>query len=101
MTKNPFINAIVAAGYIVAVVFLMNHMTANLAVTKGNLLMPIAMLSLFVCSAAFMGFTFFFRPIEIYLGGAKKEAVRLFLTTLGTFAAITALAFASLIALYR
>jgi hypothetical protein len=92
MTKNPLVNALAAALYIVAVVSVMN--LARIFVKEEDmLLIPIAMLSLFVLSAAVMGFLFFFQPVQLYLDGERSRAVNLFLKTLATFAAITALLF--------
>jgi hypothetical protein len=95
MTKNPFVNAGLATLYIVAVVSVMN--LARIFVKEEDMiLIPIAMLSLFVLSAAVMGFLFFFQPIQLYLDGEKSRAVNLFLKTLAAFAAITALLFSVL-----
>ena len=94
MTLNPFYNALLAAGYIVLVVFTIT------AFEKPNspdtILIPIAMLSLFVLSAALMGYIFFYQPATLYLDGNKKEAVDLFLKTVGFFACIVVVLFATL-----
>lgn len=58
-----------------------------------GVLVGIAMLSLFVLSAAVMGYFFFFQPLQLYLDGEKKQAVNLFIKTVGIFACITALVF--------
>ncbi len=90
--KNPLINALLAAGYIVAIV---SFMTFGLKFEgpDNEFLIPIAMLSLFVLSVAVMGFLFVAQPILIAVEGDKKGAVRLFLQTLGIFAALTVVAF--------
>lgn len=47
---------------------------------------PIAILTLFVLSAAITGSLVLGRPVLMYLDGHKKEAVQLFLYTLAWFA---------------
>ena len=88
MTRNPLINALSASAYIVLVVSIMSYAGQH---TQGpdGLIVPITMLSLFVLSAAVMGFLFFYRPVQMYLDGEKKGAVDLFLKTVAVFAAIT------------
>jgi len=48
------------------------------------------MLSLLVLSVTVMGYLFILVPVQLYIDGAKKEAVSFFLRTVGWFAAITA-----------
>lgn len=91
MTKNPLINAFAASGYIVLVVSIMNYLSARLKDTPDKVLAPIAALSLFTLSAAVMGYIFGSQPLQLYFEGKKKEAVDLFLKTVGVFAVITAL----------
>ena len=95
MTKNPFLNALCASLYIVFVATLMNY-AHNSNLPEEGILIPITVLSLFVLSAAVMGFIFFYQPAQLYLGGQQKEAVHLFLKTLGSFAVITLLLLALL-----
>ncbi len=54
-----------------------------------SVLVPMAMLSLFVLSAAAMAYFFFSKPIQLYLDGEKKEAMDLLLKTILVFAGIT------------
>ena len=89
MTKNPYINAGAAALYIVAVVLFINSISGP-PDTPDTWFTPIMVLSLFVFSAAFMGYTFFFHPVQMYLDGQKQEAVSLFTRTLLSFGVITA-----------
>lgn len=89
MTKNPIVNALAGLLYIVLVVSLI----FNAQVIFGNeetILIPIAMLSLFVFSAATMGYFFLYQPLQLYLEGEKKKSVDLFINTLGVFAISTA-----------
>lgn len=98
MTKNPFWNAAFAALYIIGIVSLIQYVLAPLDVEKNvekTILIPIMMLSLFVLSAAVMGYIFFGVPVQLYLDGEKKQAVHLFLKTVAAFAGITATLFLS------
>ncbi|MDE2399971.1 MAG: hypothetical protein KGL67_03115 [Patescibacteria group bacterium] len=82
--KKPFIHALAAALYIVIIVLVMNVVTSILP--GKTLLIPMAVLSLFVLSAAVMGFLFLSEPIQLYMGGKQKEAVAFFGKTVGFFA---------------
>ena len=88
MSKNPFVNAILAIGYICIVASVMFYGTEHSSPVK-SVVVPIAMLSLFTLSALVMGFIFGSEPLQLYLDGKKKEAVRLFLQTVAVFAAVT------------
>ncbi len=88
MTKNPFINSLSATAYIAAVASFMFYGKGLFG--KGDtIFMPIMMLSLFVLSAAMMGYFFFFQPVRLYLDGEKKQAMDLFLKTIAIFAGTT------------
>jgi hypothetical protein len=91
MTKNPYLNALFAGLYIVLVVILINYGPVLVRQKPDTILAPIAMLSLLVLSAAFMGYLFFFQPVLIYVEGKKREAVHFFTKTLVVFAVITAI----------
>lgn len=90
MPKNPYIHAVLASVYIVAVVLAIN-IGSHHAPPKDNILMPMAMLSLLVLSVCVMGYLFIFQPFQMYLSGNKKEAITFFVKTVGTFAVITAI----------
>src|SRR3989344_5352184 len=96
MNKNPFINALAAAIYIVVIVLIINAMT-SFSSSEDTILIPMAMLSLFVLSAAVMGFLFVFEPTRLLLENKKQESVRFFAKTVGTFALFVVLFFAVLI----
>lgn len=89
MTKNPYLNALFAAAYIVFIVLLITYGPAFVRDEPDTILAPMAMLSLLVLSVTFMGYTFFFNPIQMYIEGQKREAVELFTKTVGAFAVIT------------
>lgn len=90
MSKNPIVNGLSALIYIVTVAFVMYFGTKNLP-KEDTILAPIAMISLFTLSAGVMGYIFGLQPIQLYLDGKKKEAVKLFLKTLMVFGFLTAL----------
>lgn len=92
MTKNPIINALLATAYIALVASIMFY-APKFAGKNETLLIPIAVISLFSLSAAVMGYLFLGTPAQLFLTGKKKEAVNLFLKTIGAFAIITALVF--------
>jgi hypothetical protein len=94
MTKNPYINALIAGLYIVFIVLLITYGPAHVRNKPDTIFAPMAALSLLVFSASFMGYTFFFNPVQMYLDGHKREAVALFTRTLGVFAVITAIVIA-------
>ena len=95
MTKNPFVNCVSALLYIVIVASVM-FFGVNHKESVNSVIVPITMLSVFTLSAAVMGYIFLYHPLMFYLDGKKKEAVNLFLKTLGSFAIITVVTLALL-----
>jgi hypothetical protein len=99
MTLTPFTRALLAAAYI-----------ALLAVTASNLprieneVHPmfgiVGFLSVFVFSAALMGYLFLLAPVLLVTEGKSKEAVRFFVQTLVSFAAIAAVMLGALFLLF-
>ncbi|HVV15288.1 MAG TPA: hypothetical protein VHD55_02745 [Candidatus Paceibacterota bacterium] len=102
MKTKPFYNAALAAGYIVGLVYFIFTFVAqpNTPDSESSLLVPIAMLSLFVLSAAVMTYLFLYEPLTLYFEGKRQEAVRFFLETTGIFAFITC-AFLVLLLIFR
>ena len=96
MMKNPLFSAVGAAAYITLVASVMFYVPKFVGKTE-TIVVPIAVLCLFVLSAAVMGYLFFFQPFQLYMDNKKEEAVSVFLKTLGVFALITACIFAGLI----
>ena len=86
MTKNPFINALAGLLYIVLVVSALFNAEFLFGAQEDTILIPIAALSLFVFSASTMAYLFLYQPLQMFLDGEKKDAVNLFLKTLGVFA---------------
>jgi len=92
MTKNPFINALCASGYIVLGVTIMTFVTRPLQNKPDTFFVPVVILSLLTLSVAVMAFLFFYQPVMLFIDGKKKQAVNLFLQTVGIFAAFTSVA---------
>ena len=90
MTQNPFVNALVATLYIMLISSVMFYGSKAMS-HQSSFLAPVVGLSLFTLSAAVMGYLFCYQPIQLYFDGKKKEAVDLFLQTVGIFGGITAL----------
>src|SRR3989338_5527766 len=88
MSKNPYINALLASAYIVVVAFAMYFGSQN-AGGVDSVLAPIAMLSLLVLSVAVMGYLFFYQPAQLFMAGRAGEAGTFFLKTVGVFALVT------------
>lgn len=83
MTQNPFINALAAVAYIIGIVLLMTY-GGPLIGPRDTIFIPMGMLSLFVFSAATMGYIVLSQPLTLFLDGKKAEAVSLFIKTIGT-----------------
>lgn len=84
MTTNPLLNALTALGYIIAVVLAVFYGGPAIG-PKDTIFIPMAMLSLFVFSAAAMGYIVLYQPIVMFLDDKKIEATDLFLKTVGAF----------------
>lgn len=88
MSQNPFINALVAAGYISILATLIFNSPKLITDSELGMMAPILFLSLFVISAALMGYLFVYQPIRYLIEGKQAEATRLFLLTIASFAGI-------------
>lgn len=91
MSKSPYLHAILATTYIVMLVSAITFASRFTKDTPDTILAPIAMLSLFVLSAAVMGYLFVMQPLAMYLDGKRTDAVSFFMKTVATFAVITCL----------
>ena len=94
--KYAIINSLVTALYVVFIASLIYFLGQTLGAEK-TVLAPIAMLMLFVFSAAFTGVMVFGRPILWYMDNKKKEALSLLFYTLGIFLIITIFVFGLLV----
>ena len=92
MSRNPIINAFSASAYIILCVTVMSFVSQNLRNKPDTFFAPIVFLSLLTLSVAVMAFLFFYQPLMLFIEGKKKEAVSLFVKTVGIFAAITMVA---------
>jgi len=95
--KRAFIDAIGTTAYIILVASFMFSLQV-LAPKEDIIIIPIAMLLLFVTSAAITGFLVFGKPAMLYTDGKKKEAVSLLGYTIGILFLMTLIFFISLIA---
>ena len=91
--KYALINALSTVLYITIIASLLYSFSSNPPNYSEGVLIPIAMLMLFVFSAAFTGLLVFGRPIVWYLEGKKKEALSLLGYTLGIFLMATIIIF--------
>lgn len=90
MTKNPIINALGASGYILLIVSVMTFISDSQKNKPDTFFTPIVFLSLLTLSAATMAYIFFYQPLQLLIEGKKKQALDLFVRTVGIFGAITA-----------
>lgn len=84
--KKPFLHALGAALYIVGIVFVVQAVTTTLKGYNQSILIPMTMLSLFVLSAAVMGYLFLSESIYLLMENKKHEAVVFFAKVVGIFA---------------
>jgi hypothetical protein len=98
MSKNPILNALGASGYIALVVSLLNFVSQTQSDKPDTAFAPVAFLSLFTLSAAVMAYLFFYQPLLLFIEGQKKQAVNLFIRTVGVFAVFTAVVWILLLA---
>jgi hypothetical protein len=90
MSKNPLINAFGASAYIILIVTLINFLSHTLKNKPDTAFAPVLFLSLLTLSVTVMACLFFYQPLQLFIEGRKKEAVNLFVKTVGVFGAITA-----------
>lgn len=89
MKWHPSLNAAAAITYILIVALFMRFIESVRHDTPDTFVDAMGILSLLVCSAAVMGFLFFYQPIRLLIEKQPKEAVTYFLKTLGIFSIIT------------
>ena len=87
---NPVIHGLVAGGYIMVLVAIMNAVTKTVEDSKGfNFLAIVLFISMLTLSAAVMAYLFIYPPAYLYFEGKKEEAVKFFLKTTAVFAGVT------------
>lgn len=84
--KKPFLNALAAAVYIAALVLIGQVVIGALKDHHDTIVIPMTMLSVFVFSAAVMGFLFLLEPLTLLIENRRKEAVIFFVKNVGYFA---------------
>lgn len=89
--KKPFLRALGAAVYIVGIVGLIQLFSHFLKNKPDTIIIPMTMLSLFVLSAAVMGYLFLSESIYLLMENKKQEAFSFFLKVLGFFSGFVAL----------
>ncbi len=83
LTQIAFLNALGEVAYILLVaLFMINTKALFGEVKEPSILIPVVMLLLFVISALISGLLILAKPITLFMGGAKKDAVTLTLYTL-------------------
>lgn len=90
MTKNPLINALCASAYIIIVVTIFTLISQTQRNKPDTILAPATILFLLTLSVTVMAYLFFYQPLLLFIEGKKKDAVNLFIKTVGVFAAFTA-----------
>lgn len=96
LITTSLVSSIIASLYISGVAFLMSN-GEKLFGKNNSVFSGIAILLLFVISAAVMGFTILGRPLMMYFDGFKKEAVKLFYLTIIWLILIAAIIFIGLV----
>lgn len=99
--KSAFIDAIGTTLYVIIVASFMYYLQSNSPKGITTVFIPIAMLLLFVFSAALTGILVFGKPAMLYLDKKRKEAISLLAYTLGFLFIITLIAFILLIVYFR
>jgi len=99
ITKHVLINSFGTAAYIVLISSFIHFIGNNFQEPENAIFTPIAMLLLFVFSAALTGFLVLGRPIIWYFNGKKKQAISLLLYTLILLFVMTVIAFIILLTL--
>ncbi len=84
--KKPFFYALGAVLYIVLLVLSMSTVISFIKGQQDTIIIPMTMLSLFVLSAAVMGFLFLSEPLQLLIENKKREAVIFFGKVVGIFA---------------
>lgn len=83
--------------YVLLVVTLMTNLERIFGSIPARFWGPVAMLLLFVVSAAVVGLLIFGKPVMMYLNGSKPDAIKMLLSTLGWLVLIVALVFVGIL----
>ncbi len=85
--KNPYFNGFLAEFYIIILVSTVYFW--GRPNTPDKFLDPAIFLSVFVLSAALMGYLFLGEPVQLFLNGEKRQAFSFFFKTVASFALLT------------
>jgi fatty acid desaturase len=96
LIKQGILNALGVFVYTSAIAWLLFNGEKFLN-KEDNFLMPVAMLLLFVVSAAITALLVFGKPVMFYLNNSKKEAVRLLIYTIASLLLIILIVFGILL----
>ena len=97
ISKTAFLHALGILLYISLVGTLMSHGDSLFGHEDNAFFTPIAVLALFTLSASVVGALVLGKPLQMYLDTKKKEAVALFMQTVGWLAGFTFVLLAILI----
>lgn len=89
MLRNPIINALGASAYIILVASIFRLISKTQGDKPDTFFAPVGFLSLLTLSVTVMAFIFFYQPLQLYIEGKKKEALNLFIKTVGIFGVVT------------
>ena len=89
--KKPFLHALGAALYIVIIVIVAQLVSGALKSQNGTILIQMTALSLFVLSAAIIGYFFLSESLYLLVENRKQEAIAFFAKVVGFFACFVAL----------
>lgn len=95
--KKPFLHALVAVLYIVCLVSIIFFGGQVFHIEEDTIIIPMVMLTLFVLSAAVIGFLFLSEPIALLIEKRKQEAVTFFGWTVAYFACFLCLLVSALL----
>src|SRR3989339_670691 len=82
IVKIALLNSLATVVYVELIVLFMSFMQTRFSSSPETFFIPIAMLLLFVFSAALTGSLVFGKPLMLYLDGKKKDALKLISWTL-------------------
>ncbi|OGI63363.1 hypothetical protein A2818_01485 [Candidatus Nomurabacteria bacterium RIFCSPHIGHO2_01_FULL_40_12] len=81
--KRAFLDAFGVAVYVIGFVYFGNNLEEWFDAVQKNWLAPAFMIILFIISACVTASLVLLKPILLFIEGARKEAVHLFVYTLG------------------
>jgi hypothetical protein len=89
MTTNPLYNALSAIAYIAGIISMIFFAPVIFGEGQDSIFISMVMLALLVLSVCVMAYLFFYRPMIMILDGQREQGVKLFMHTVGLFAAGT------------